>query len=140
MTMRQLFRRVILIYFVLMFFAVFLTDWSINEQDDFRLLVLGIYTPIVASSVMVAGFAIWSAVKKYRKAQTRFRFWPPEWDHTVAGWAGSKAQFFTVLWFYGARWTPPDWVLLVSLSIFAIGHLVFDDQWFGEGHAREEPA
>lgn len=132
--LRKAYRVTATLYSLIVFPAILLTGWNINGQDDRQMLLLAIYTPIVASSVTVATFSVITAIENRRMDRARFRLWPPEFDHVVVLWSTTKAIFFAVLWLYGARHIPPSWVLPTALVLFAIGHMLFDDQWFGDGN------
>jgi hypothetical protein len=134
--MNRTFLRIIAGYFLIALPLVWMTDLSINDQDDHALMRLALYTPIVASSLLMALFAVWASVREHRQRRSGVLQWPPEWDFNVAGWAATKAQFFIVLWIIVAGWHVPEWVLLYALAAFTFGHIFFTAQWLGPAGSR----
>jgi hypothetical protein len=134
--MNRTFLRIVFLYFTLAMPLIWLTSLSINDRDDRQLLRLALYTPIVASSALMALFAITAAIREHRRRQVNVVNWPPEWDFNVAGWATTKAVFFAVLWFFGAGWRLPEWVLIGALAAFCFGHIFFTAQWLGPAGSR----
>lgn len=139
--MNRLYLTTLALYVVIAFPLIWLTDLTVNGRHDAQLFRVALYTPIVVSSLITASFALGAVVREswHHRDVERIITWPPEWDYNVAGWATTKALFFTVLWFYGMGWGPPEWVLTVTLGLFAFAHTMFTAQWLGPGGLEREP-
>lgn len=139
--MNRVFLLLVFLYLVVVLPLIWLTDLTVNARDDLQLFRVALYTPIVISSVIMAGFAVSAAIKEHLDGQQRGKIvtWPPEWDYNVAGWATSKALFFIVLWMYGMGWQIDEWWLTGTLALFAFGHTMFTAQWIGPDGLEREP-
>lgn len=139
--MNRLYLSALAAYVLIVFPLVWLTDLTVNERNDVQLFRVALYTPIVVSALITAGFALGAVVREswHHRDVDRIITWPPEWDYNVAGWATTKALFFTVLWFYAMGWPLGEWALSGSLVLFAFAHSMFTAQWLGPNGLEREP-
>lgn len=102
------------------------SEVGLSHQDAFR---VGVYTYVVACSVIVGLSSLRHLFWRWYHQELRLLIWPPMLIVLVIFWLVSKSLFFTDLWLYATGVDRTEWMLTLTLTVFAVAHGLLMSVW-----------